>query len=150
MNKTEKELLNIIQTDFPLESRPYQKLANDLGITEEQVIAMIGELKENGSIKRIGGIFNSKELGYYSTLCAASVPVEKITEAAEIINSYQGVTHNYIRNHEFNMWFTIIAPSMGYIEKFIGDIKLRTGIERIINLPAVKLFKINVNFDMRD
>ncbi len=150
MNKTEKELLNIIQTDFPLESRPYLKLANDLGITEEQVIVMIGELKGNGSIKRIGGNFNSKELGYYSTLCAASVPIEKIPEAAEIINSYQGVTHNYIRNHEFNMWFTIIAPSMDYIERFIEDVKLRAGIERLINLPAVKLFKINVNFDLRE
>jgi len=150
MDKKYKELLNMIQTDFPLESRPYLKLARDLGITEEQVIGMIGEMKENGSIKRIGGIFNSKELGYNSTLCAASVPTERIPEAAEIINSYPGVTHNYIRNHEYNMWFTIIAPSIEYIEKLIEEIQLRTGIEKILHLPAVRLFKIHVNFEIKE
>lgn len=150
MNKIAKELLNIIQSDFPLESRPYQKIANDLGASEEEVISLIQALKLDGSIKRIGGIFNSKELGYRSSLCAASVPSERVTDVANIINGYQGVTHNYIRNHEFNMWFTIIAPFGDSIEKQIEEIKLRTGIEKIINLPASKLFKINVNFEMRE
>jgi DNA-binding Lrp family transcriptional regulator len=150
MNKTVKKLLNIIQADFPLESRPYQKIADDLGISEEEVIVLMQELKLDGSIKRIGGIFNSKELGYHSTLCAASVPSERVSDVADIINGYQGVTHNYIRSHEFNMWFTIIAPSFDCLEKQIEEIKCRTGIEKIINLPATKLFKINVNFEMRE
>ena len=150
MNNTAKKLLNIIQADFPLESRPYQKIADDLGISEDEVIALIQELKLDGSIKRIGGIFNSKELGYHSTLCAASVPSERVSDVAAIINGYKGVTHNYIRSHEFNMWFTFIAPSVDCLEKQIEEIKRRTGIEKIINLPATKLFKINVNFEMRE
>lgn len=150
MDSINKKLLNMIQADFPLESRPYLKLADDLGITEDQVIDRIRELKSNGSIKRIGGIFNSKELGYHSTLCAACVPDERISEVADIINSYSGVTHNYIRENSYNMWFTFNGATPESIELFINDVKIRTGIELVINLPAVKLYKINVNFEMAE
>ena len=150
MDKMYKRLLNRIQADFPLESRPYLKLADDLGITEDQVIEMIGELKSNGSIKRIGGTFHSKELGYHSTLCAVSVPSERISEVAEIVNGYSGVTHNYIRENHYNMWFTFNGPTPGSINAFINDVKNRTGIDQVINLPAEKLFKIKVNFEMSE
>lgn len=149
MDKKSKELTNLIQANFPIESRPFLKLANELDITEEQVISIIKELKANNYIKRLGGIFNSKELGYYSTLCAIKVPQEKISEVAMLINSYNGVTHNYIRNHYYNMWFTVIAPSLEAVQEFIKDIKDKTNIEEIIELPAIKLFKINVNFDIK-
>ena len=110
MDKINKNLLNLIQSNFPIESRPFLKIANELDISENQVIDMIKELENDGYIKRIGGIFDSRKLGYSSTLCAIKVPFDRITEVAEIINSYNGVTHNYIRNHSYNMWFTVIAP----------------------------------------
>ena len=125
-------------------------MANELDITEEEVIDIIKELKANNYIKRLGGIFNSKKLGYYSTLCAIKVPQERISEVAILINSYNGVTHNYIRNHYYNMWFTVIASSRGAAQEFINDIKLKTDIEEIIELPAIKLFKINVKFDIKE
>ncbi|MPQ30894.1 Lrp/AsnC family transcriptional regulator [Clostridium estertheticum] len=150
MDKTNKNLLNLIQSNFPIESRPFLKIANELDISENQVIDMIKELKNDGYIKRIGGIFDSRKLGYSSTLCAIKVPLDRITEVAEIINSYNGVTHNYIRNHSYNMWFTVIAPSIIEVKEFLNDIKVKTDIDEIIELPVVNLFKINVVFNIKE
>lgn len=150
MKEKSKKLLNLIQADFPLESRPFLKLAKELNISEEQVIETIKSLKKDGYIKRIGGIFDSKKMGYQSTLCAMKVPINKIEEVSKVINSYDGVTHNYIRNHSFNMWFTVIAVSLEEIKTFIEDIKLRTGVKEILELPSLNLFKINVNFHIEE
>lgn len=148
MDRTDKELLNLIQDRFPVESRPFLVLANRLGITEADVIQRISILKKNGYIRRIGGIFNSDKLGYYSTLCAIKVPDCRIEKVAEAINCYDGVTHNYIRNHKFNMWFTLIASSAEKIEETLTDIKHKTGIDKILSMPAVKVFKVKASFDM--
>ncbi|APC39600.1 siroheme decarboxylase subunit alpha [Clostridium estertheticum] len=150
MDKKNKNLLNLIQSNFPIESRPFLKIANELDISENQVIDMIKELKNDGYIKRIGGIFDSRKLGYSSTLCAIKVPLDRITEVADIINSYNGVTHNYIRNHSYNMWFTVIAPSIVEVKEFLNDIKIKTDIDEIIELPVVNLFKINVVFNIKE
>ena len=150
MDKNSKELLNLIQSKFPLESRPFLKIAKELNISEQQVIDIIKELKNNGYIKRLGGIFDSRKLGYYSTLCAIKVPLDRITEVAELINSYNEVTHNYIRNHAYNMWFTVIAPSVEEVKGFLNDIKIKTDIEEVIELPVVNLFKINVIFNIKE
>ncbi len=150
MEKINKDILNLIQSDFPIESRPFLKIANELNITEMQVITIIKELKNNGYIKRIGGIFDLRKLGYHSTLCAIKVPIDRIEEVANLINSYNGVTHNYIRNHSYNMWFTIIAPSPEDVKGFLNTIKSKTNIEDIIELPVEKLFKINVVFDLKE
>lgn len=148
MDKEYVEVLNLIQSNFPIESRPYLKIANELNMTEEQVINIIRYLKDNGYIRRLGGVFNSKKLGYYSTLCAVKVPKERIQEVATLINDYIGVTHNYIRNHEYNMWFTVIASTEDEVKKFINGIKSKTEIQDIISLPSINLFKINVNFNI--
>ena len=150
MDKKSNELLNLIQEDFPLESKPFLKLAKELDISEEQVINIIKGLKDTNYIKRLGGTFNSKKLGYYSTLCAIKVPQQRIPEVGTFINSFDGVTHNYIRNHYYNMWFTIIAKSKEVVKEIINDIEFKTGIEEIIELPAIKLFKINVKFDIKE
>jgi DNA-binding Lrp family transcriptional regulator len=150
MDKLSKDLLNLIQSDFPIESRPFLKIANKLGITEIQVIDMIKQLKDKKYIKRIGGIFDLRKLGYYSTLCAIKVPLDRVPEVAKLININSGVTHNYIRNHSYNMWFTVIAPSIEDVKIFLKKIKIKTGIEDIIELPVVKLFKINVTFNIKE
>lgn len=150
MDKMSKDLINLIQSDFPLESRPFLKIADKLNISEQEVIDIIKELKNNGYIKRLGGIFDSRKLGYYSTLCAIKVPLDRIDEVSKLINSYNGVTHNYIRNYEYNMWFTVIAPSIEDVKEFLNSIKIKTHIEDIIELPAINLFKINVMFNIKE
>ncbi|MDM8516839.1 AsnC family transcriptional regulator [Desulfobacterales bacterium HSG16] len=148
MDEIDKTLLNRIQSDFPITSRPYHSIGKDLGLSGEEVIERVERLKENGIIRRIGGNFVPKKLGFVSTLCAACVPEEKIGFFARIVNKYPGVTHNYTRDSRFNVWFTFIAPSMEKIEANLKNISNETGISDIINLPATRVFKIKAHFNL--
>ena len=148
MDAVDRQLLNLIQKNFPLKQKPFEILANELGISEVEVINSIDNLKENGIIRRIGGTFNSNKLGYFSTLCAVKVLPGKIEEAIKIINNYQEVTHNYLREHEYNIWFTLIAETEEKIDKILEEIKKQIGETELINLPAINLFKIDVNFNV--
>lgn len=143
-----RAILNSIQSDFPLAPRPYLKIAEDLGLSEDDVLNRLKLLKKEGFIRRIGGNFVPEKLGFISTLCAARVPEDKIDLFAETVNRYPGVTHNYQRNNEFNIWFTFIAPSMDEIHENLDRIRMETGIKDIINLPATKVFKIKAQFDL--
>ena len=142
-------LLNMLQNDFPLEPSPYSILAKRLNSTEEEVIERIKQLKEKGVIRRLGGIFDSKSLGYASVLCAMAVPKNQIDEITQVINSYEGVTHNYLRSHRYNIWFTLIGEEERCLQKIIDEIKYRTGIQKIMVLKAVKTFKIKVDFNLK-
>ena len=148
MDDTDKAILNRIQSDFPVSSRPYRVVAQELGLKEDEVIARISRLKEDGIIRRIGANFVPGRLGFVSTLCAARVPEEKIVLFAETVNQYPGVTHNYRRDHEFNIWFTFIAESKEHIETYLKEIASRTGVSEILNLPATKVFKLKAQFDV--
>lgn len=143
-----RSILNLIQSDFPLTPRPYLTIAEDLGLSEDDVLTRVKRLKKEGFIRRIGGNFVPEKLGFISTLCAARVPEDKIDSFAAIVNRYPGVTHNYQRNNEFNIWFTFIAPSMDEIHENLDRIRLETGIKDIINLPATKVFKIKAQFNL--
>lgn len=148
MDELDRLLLNLLQKGLPMESRPFLKLANELNITESEVIARIDKLKSQGYIRRLGGIVDSKKLGYYSTLCAISVPDERIDEVASIINKFSEITHNYVRNYNYNIWFTIIAPSKDRVDEIISSIKAESGLKKVLSLPAVRLFKIKATFNM--
>jgi DNA-binding Lrp family transcriptional regulator len=148
MDDTDKKILNEIQSDFPISSRPFHDLGKRLGLPEADVFERIRRLKEVGIIRRIGGNFHSGRLNFTSTLCAAKVPEEKIEDFVDIVNQYPGVTHNYLRNHEYNIWFTFIAEDMAYIESALEKISEETGVKDILNLPAVKTFKIKVDFEV--
>lgn len=150
MDQIDKHLLNLIQRNFPVHSRPYAVLAETLEISEEDAIERVEKLKTDGHIRKLGGTFDSKKLGYHSTLCALKVPEHRISEIAEVINSYPGVTHNYIREHTYNMWFTLIAPSKEALEATIAEIQERIGSVDFLDLPAERVFKINVDFRMTD
>ncbi|MCL5057943.1 MAG: AsnC family transcriptional regulator [Actinobacteria bacterium] len=150
LGNLDRELLNIIQSDFPLTAEPYKNLAESLGTSEEEVLASLKRLIEAGTIRRLGGIFDSRRLGYTGTLCAMNVPQEKVALAASVVNSFPGVTHNYLRDHDYNMWFTLLVQDKGEISRVTKEISNRTGIDEIISLPAVKLFKIRVNFDLTE
>jgi DNA-binding Lrp family transcriptional regulator len=148
MDEIDKKLLTLIQHELPIDKRPFQIIARDLSITEKEVLKRIDNLRKKGLIRRIGGIFNSRKLGYTSTLCAAKVPHSKLDHAAKVINSYDEITHNYIREGIYNMWFTVISYSEDKLYSIIEEVKINTGLDDIISLPAIKLFKVNVALDL--
>jgi DNA-binding Lrp family transcriptional regulator len=146
LDNTDKVILNRIQSNFPIDSHPYRVIARELGLEEPEVIQCVTRLKSSGIIRRIGGNFVPHQVGFVSTLCAAKVPANKIDAFAKVVNRYTGVTHNYQRDHEFNIWFTFIAPSRQVIAKNLESISRETGVETILNLPATKVFKIRAEF----
>ena len=142
----DRAILNRIQSDFPIAPRPYRVIAEKLGLAEDEVVRRVLRLKKAGIIRRIGGNFTPDKLGFVSTLCAASVPEDKISRFAEVVNRYPGVTHNYRRDNSFNIWFTFIAPTMDEINANLKQIAEETGVTEILNLPATKVFKIRAEF----
>jgi len=144
----DRAILNEIQSDFPITPRPFYELGKRLNLTEHEVIERVESLKSGGVVRRIGGNFNSKMLDFTSTLCAAKVPEKKIDRFVDVVNSFPGVTHNYLRNHEYNVWFTFIAPNMPDIDNTLKEISDETGVIEIRNLPALRVFKIKVDFEV--
>ena len=142
----DRDILNRIQSGFPITTRPYRTIAEDLGLSESEVLKRVSRLKASGIIRRIGGNFKPEKLGFVSTLCAARVPKDKIRQFAEVVNRYPGVTHNYRRENTYNIWFTFIAPSMDEIKANLKQIAAETGVTGILNLPATKVFKIKAEF----
>ncbi len=148
IDEKNKNILNNIQVDFPIHSRPYKIIAQRLDLSEDELIIRINQMKEDMLIRRIGGNFSPDKLGYHSTLCAAKVPDDKIKHFTKTINAYSGVTHNYKRDHEFNIWFTFIASSVEIIKTNLKQISKITGVDTILNLPATRVFKISANFKL--
>ena len=148
LDDLDRIILNEIQSNLPIASRPYQVLAEKLECSEEEIIRRVQKMKDREVIRRIGANCNSRKLGYTSTLCAAKVPLDLMERFIEVVNSYTGVTHNYRREHEYNIWFTLIAPSTEDIKRILGEISQRTGVEEVISLPAERLFKIQVDFEV--
>ncbi len=146
IDAVDRRILNSIQSNFPIDPNPYEKVAESLGLTEADVLDRVSALKAAGIIRRIGGNFVPDKLGYVSTLCAARVPAEKLDLFAGVVNDYSGVTHNYVRDNDFNVWFTFIAPSMKKIEQSLDEIRRRTGVAEVLSLPATKVFKIKAEF----
>lgn len=149
LDSVDKKLLDIIQTAFPLEPRPYAVLASQLGIGEEEALERVRALKARKIIRRLGANFQSAQLGFVSTLCAAKVPEEKLDSFVACVNACPGVTHNYLREHEYNIWFTLISPSRDDGQRTLDAITAETGIA-ILNLPATRFFKIRVDFRMAE
>ncbi len=147
--KMENELLFQMQNAFPMIQRPFEIIAKELDSTEEEILSMVQKLKEEKIIRQTSAIFDTKRLGYKSSLVAFKVDESKIDEAAEIINAHPGVSHNYLRNHDYNIWFTMaVEPTSKFgLERTIEILKERTGAEDAIILPTLKMFKISVKMD---
>ena len=148
MDADDRRLLNRIQSDFPVTAQPYRTIGQELGMSEAEVLERVRRLKADGLIRRIGGNFSPEKLGFVSTLCAARVPADEVDRFAAFVNRYPGVTHNYLRENSFNVWFTFIAPSMAEIEANLAAIRDATGVDAIMNLPATRVFKIRAKFDV--
>jgi len=148
MDSIDKKILNIIQKDFPVVEEPFKAVADKVGLSEDEVLKRIKNLKEEGIIRRIGAVFDSKKMGYASTLCAAKVPKEKLKKFVAVVNSYAGVTHNYRRSHEYNVWFTLIAPDQETLNKYLTEMRERTGVTDIISMTATQTFKIDATFEL--
>jgi DNA-binding Lrp family transcriptional regulator len=148
MDSIDKRILNIIQKDFPVVVEPFKAVAEKLGLSEDEVLKRIKNLKEEGIIRRIGAVFDSKRMGFASTLCAAKVPKKNLRKFVEVVNSYAGVTHNYKRKHDYNVWFTFIAPDEETLKKSLGEIRDKTGVTEIISMNATQTFKIDATFEL--
>ncbi len=148
LDNTDRAILNLIQSDFPIVSRPYAAVGASLGLSEAEVLQRVQRLVDLGVIRRIGANFNSRLLGYTSTLCAAAVPPAQVDDFIQVVNRYTGVTHNYLRRHRLNIWFTLIASSPARLEEILQEIKDESGISDIFSFPAQKIFKIQVDFPL--
>ncbi|MDO8490642.1 MAG: AsnC family transcriptional regulator [Dehalococcoidia bacterium] len=148
LDTLDRELLNLIQADFPLVERPFRVLGEKLGISEAEVIRRARGLKERGMVRLIGGVFNSASLGYQSTLVAMHLPDGRLDEAAAAVSRSTAVSHNYAREHHYNLWFTLTLPEGESLEQTISGLARDAGAEDFISLPSEKLFKIDVFFDM--
>lgn len=145
----DKKILNLLQGSLQLVPRPFQVIGDALGLTEEQVITRLQILKEAGYIRKIGAFFNSDELGYRGTLVALKVKPELMEETALFINQYPGITHNYQREGEYNLWFTLITPNECLRQDILAQIKALHGVEAMMDLSARKKYKINVQFTLK-
>ncbi len=148
MDKIDQQLLNAVQSGFPLTPRPFQALGDEMGIAEEAVIARLSHSKAEGLIRQISAIFDTRSLGYQSSLVAMKIAPESLDQAAAIINEHPGVSHNYQRNHDFNLWFTIAVPQESSLEGTVKRLGVMAGAESTRLLPTLRLFKIGVHLDM--
>ncbi|OEF98313.1 siroheme decarboxylase subunit alpha [Desulfuribacillus alkaliarsenatis] len=150
LDTIDKKLLNQLQSQFPLVAEPFLELGRRLDVSEQEVMSRIENLKKQKVIRQISPIFDTKSLGYNSSLVAAKVKPEQLEAAAEIINQHPGVSHNYERAHEFNLWFTIAIPPDSKLG-LTGSVELLgklAGVDSIRLLPTLKLFKIGVKLDL--
>lgn len=148
LEAVDKAILMILQKGIPVDSRPYFAIGQAVGLTEQEVIERIKRMKEEQIIRRMSGFFNSRNLGYTSVLCAVSVAEKNIAQAAELINSYAGVTHNYVRDHQYNLWFTLIAAGETARENILDEIESSPYVDKMLRLYTNRRFKINVTFDL--
>jgi DNA-binding Lrp family transcriptional regulator len=150
LDETDKQLLNLMQGRFPLDPRPFAHVAKLAELTEAEVLERVGFLLEKRIIREITPIFDTRAFGYASMLVAAKVDAEHPHRAAQFINTHPGVTHNYLRDHEFNLWFTIAVErdSRLGLDGTLDVMAERTGAESIRQLPTLKLFKIRMDLEM--
>lgn len=150
LDDLDKRLLNLMQGSFPIAPRPYQHVANEAGITETDAIERVKHLLDERIIRQVTPIFDTRALGYSSMLVAAKVDSENPWRAANVINAHPGVSHNYLRNHEFNIWFTIATEpdSPLGLNGTLETLAQEAGAESVRQLPTLQLFKIRMDLEM--
>src|SRR5574337_1786119 len=148
MDKLDKEILNEIQWTFPLVPSPYSEIAKKFQISDEEVMNRLRTLKKDGIIRQLSAIFDKRRLGYKSALVAMAIDADKLDHVASQINRHPGVSHNYERNHEYNLWFTLAVPPGSDLKTEIDKFSKLPKIKKTKLLPTIKLFKIGVKLEM--
>jgi DNA-binding Lrp family transcriptional regulator len=151
LDDLDRRLLNLLQGSFPLEPRPFLRVAELAEVTEDEVLARTQRLLDERIIRQVTPIFDTRALGYKSMLVAAKIDPENPHRAAKIVNAHPGVSHNYLRNHDFNLWFTIATEpdSRLGLEGTLAVLAEEAGAESIRQLPTLKLFKIRMDLEMQ-
>ena len=150
LDETDKRLMNLLQSSFPIDPEPFALVASEAELELDDVLARTQRLLDGRIIREITPIFDTRALGYESMLVAAKVDSEHPQRAAQIVNSHPGVSHNYLRTHDFNLWFTIATPpdsELG-LRGTLDALMRETGAESMRELPTLTLFKINMNLEM--
>ena len=150
LDDLDRKLLNLMQGSFPLQARPFAAVATAAEVSEQEVLARVQRLLDERIIRQVTPIYDTRALGYGSMLVAAKVDPENPWQAAKIVNSHPGVSHNYLRNHDFNMWFTLaVEPDSRLgLDGTLDVLQRLTGAESIRQLPTLKLFKIRMDLEM--
>lgn len=148
MDELDHRILQVLQDEFPLSEEPYEVLADKLRISCDELWERVERLLGEGVIRRIGASLDSRKFCYHSTLAAISIKADRVEQAAEIIGRYPEVTHSYLRDDEFNIWFTVIAADNKRIEAILGEIRSALSLEsrHVLNLPAKQIFKLDARF----
>lgn len=147
MDGIERQLLDGFQRDFPLTPRPFATIADRLGVSEDEVIDSLRRLLDDGTVSRLGGVVRPGTVGS-STLAAMAVPPERLEEVAAVVNDYREVNHNYEREHRWNLWFVLTAPSRVRVEAVLDDIRRRTGLD-VIDLPMIEDYHLDLGFALQ-
>jgi siroheme decarboxylase len=150
MDNLDKEILNEIQWTFPLVSQPYHEIAKKFDTSVDEIKKRLTNLKQSGILRQLSAIFDTRRLGYKSSLVAMEIEPDKLDYVAHQINRHPGVSHNYERNHQFNLWFTLAVPPGSDLKKEVDKFSKLSGIKKIRLLPTIQLFKIGVKLDMVD
>lgn len=140
-------IINNLQQKFPICERPYAQVAEQLGITEDELILRISQLLEQGVLTRFGPMYNAERLGGGLTLAAMRVPVSEFEQVAEKVNAFPEVAHNYARDHELNMWFVLATEQPQRIDEVINDIEAQTGL-RVYNMPKQAEYYVGLRFEV--
>ncbi len=148
LSNIDRKLVELLQTEFPLTRHPYTDVGIGLGISEEEVIAYITQLKTNGVIRQISPVLDARQLGYQPTLVAMRVEATELDKAEQLIIKHPGVSHSYERDHYFNLWFTLATPAGTDTESELEQLTSSIKVEAAFILPAVKVFKIGAYFAM--
>ncbi len=141
-------VLNEMQSRFPLVLRPYEEIGDRLGLSERAAFARATEAREAGLIRQVSAIFDTRAIGYSSTLAAMRVPEERLERAVAVVNAHPGVSHNYLREHAFNLWFTLALPPGTLTAEVLAVLRDLCEAEACRSLPTIQLFKVGVAFDM--
>jgi DNA-binding Lrp family transcriptional regulator len=148
LDDLDRTLLNALQWDFPVDPHPYATLADRLGTTEDDVCTRIVRVKQLGVLRQLSAIFDTRALGYGSSLVAARIDPDRIDDAAEVINRHPGVSHNYKRNHAYNLWYTLAVPPGASLDEHLDVLHRESGALVTRKLPTLELYKIGVKLDM--
>ena len=146
MDEIDKRIINALQDGFPICAAPYRQVAAQLGLSEQELIARLKALLDNGTLTRFGPLYNAEQMGGALTLAAVKAPIERFDEIADIINAFPEVAHNYARNHELNMWFVIATETPEQIQQTITAIERQTGLS-VYNMPKNKEYFVNLKLE---